>query len=325
MPEFVMGEMDSDLLDKKGFFCFVKENSIAGSWMWRKILRTREVAKKFHRVKANNGKFTSFWYGNWSSLGPLKDLLGARGTLSMGIPENSTVADVFQNHRRKNHRIVILNRVEEKIEKIKSENLQVNDIALRKSKESYNPFFSSRNTWLLIRKEHSVQEWSKGIWFKHATPKYPFHVWTAMQNRSSTCDRMMKWNSAIDPMRVLCKQDFETRDHMFYICLFSCQIWRKLVKEILLARYTEKWEEIVAILLDKRLERVKLFLLRYTFQATTHSIWRERNRRRHGEKELPYILLTKIIDKNVRNRLSTIKRIGDHKLESGLRVWFDTR
>ena len=97
------------------------------------------------------------------------------------------------------------------------------------------------------------------------------------------------------------------------------------MKGLLLTRYTEKWEEIVAIFLDKRLERVKLFLLRYTFQAIAHSIWRERNRRRHGEKELTHILLTKIIDKNVRNRLSTIKSLGDHKLESGPRVWLDTR
>lgn len=243
----------------------------------------------------------------------------------MGISDSSTVADVIQNHRRRNHRVVILNRVEEELERIKTENLQGEDIALWKNKDSYKPVFSSRSTWLMIRKEHSVQAWSKGIWFKHATPKFSFHVWTAMQNRLSTCDRVMKWNPAIDPKCVLCKQDIESRDHLFYTCPFSGQIWRKLVKGLLLARYTGKWEEIVAILLDQRIDRVKLFLLRYTFQATAHSIWRERNRRRHGEKELPPTLLTKVIDKNVRNRLSTIKRLGDHKLESGLRVWFDTR
>lgn len=177
----------------------------------------------------------------------------------------------------------------------------------------------------MIRKEHNVQTWSKGVWFKHATPKFSFHVWTAMQNRLSTCDRMMKWNSAIDPKCILCKREIETRDHLFYTCSFSGQIWSKLVKGLLLARYTENWEEIITIMLDKRIDRVKLFLLRYAFQAAAHSIWRERNRRRHGEKELPHILLAKIIDKNVRNRLSTIKRQGDYRMESGLRVWFETR
>ena len=68
-----------------------------------------------------------------------------------------------------------------------------------------------------------------------------------------------------------------------------------------------------------------MFLLRYAFKASAHAIWREKNRRRHGEKELPNTLLIKTIDKNVRNRLSTIKRQGDHKMNAGLSVWFGSR
>lgn len=313
-------------LIRKGSFWTVKENSTSGSWMWRKILRTRETAKSFHRVGVKNGASTSFWYDNWSSLGCLKDLLGTRGCIVMGIAENTTVAEAILIHRRRNHREPILNRVEEEMEKVKTENIQTDDIALWKSKAgSYKSSFSSKNTWLLIRKEYIIQRWSKGVWFKHATPKYAFHVWTAMQDRLSTCDRMLKWNPAIDPVCVLCKQEVETRDHLFYSCSYSSQVWQKLMKGLLLTRYTENWEEIVALLLDKRQDRVKLFLLKYTFQAAAHSIWRERNSRRHGEKQLPHTLLTKIIDKNVRNRLSTIKRKGDQKLEGGLRMWFATR
>jgi len=98
-----------------------------------------------------------------------------------------------------------------------------------------------------------------------------------------------------------------------------------LVRGLLRYKYTEDWEEIVALLLENNLDSVKLFLLRYAFQASAHSIWRERNRRRHGEKELPNTLLIKTIDKNVRNRLSTIKRLGDHKMDAGLSVWFGSR
>lgn len=79
------------------------------------------------------------------------------------------------------------------------------------------------------------------------------------------------------------------------------------------------------LLLDSREERVRLFLLRYAFQAATHTIWWERNRRRHREEQYPYSLLLKTIDKTVRNRLSTIRRQGDHKMEEGLQMWFSTR
>lgn len=277
-------------------------------------------------MEVNNGAATSFWYDHWSSMGRLKDLLGERGFVDMGIPENLTIAEAIQSHRRRNHRVVILNRVKEEIEKVKSKSLQMEDMALWKSNaESYKTSFSSNNTWQLIRKEYVKQGWSKGVWFKYDTPKYSFHVWTAMQDRLSTCDRILKWNPAIDPTCVLCEQEMETRNHLFYSCSYSREVWQKLTKGLLLGRYTEKWEEIGTLLLDESQDRVKLYLLRYTFQAAAHSIWRERNCRRHGEKHLPHTLLVKVIDKNVRNRLSTIKRQGGYKLEGGLRMWFGSR
>lgn len=42
-------------------------------------------------------------------------------------------------------------------------------------------------------------------------------------------------------------------------------------------------------------------------------------------KERPFTLFLKTIDKNVRNRLSTIKRQGDRKMDAGLGVWFGSR
>lgn len=313
-------------LIRKGSFWSVKENSTIGSWMWKKILKTRDAAKEFHRVEVKNGESTSFWYDHWCTMGRLKDLLGERSYIDMGIPETWTVAEVIQKHRRRRHRVVILNLVEEEIEKLKSRRLKCMDVAVWKNREErYKPNFSSKSTWLLVRKEHILQRWSKCVWFKHATPKYSFHAWTAMLDRLSTCDRMLKWNQAIDPICVLCKQEGETRNHLFFSCAYSSYIWQKLIGGLLGTRYTERWEDIIEIMLDLRQDRVKLFLIRYAFQAAIHSIWRERNYRRHGDKQIPHMLLAKVIDKNVRNRLSTIQRQGDKKMEKGLQVWFGTR
>lgn len=56
-----------------------------------------------------------------------------------------------------------------------------------------------------------------------------------------------------------------------------------------------------------------------------HSLWKERNSRRHGEKPLSSDQLTRIIDKAVRNRISSIKQMGDAKFEDTLQAWFDAR
>lgn len=70
---------------------------------------------------------------------------------------------------------------------------------------------------------------------------------------------------------------------------------------------------------------IQRFIIRYALQLTVYSIWRERNRRRHGETALPYDLLAGMIEKNMRNSLTTIQRKGDSELEGGMRYWFSTR
>ena len=152
----------------------------------------------------------------------------------------------------------------------------------------------------------ATQGWNRGVWFKHATPKYSFHIWTAMRDRLSTCDRMLKWNPTINPICVLCQQSMETRNHLFFSCSYSSQILQKLVRGLLQSRYTDEWEDIVTLLLDNRQEYVRLLLSRYTFQATAHTIWWERNMKKHGDMQHPI-------------------HYADHHKMAGLRVWFGTR
>ena len=51
-------------------------------------------------------------------------------------------------------------------------------------------------------------------------------------------------------------------------------------------------------------ERLKtmVFIARYILQSTVHTVWREKNRRRHGEALCPATLLIRRIDKNMRNK-----------------------
>lgn len=91
-----------------------------------------------------------------------------------------------------------------------------------------------------------MQDWSKCVLFKHATPKYSFHIWTARLDRLSTCDRMLKWNPAIDPVCVLCKEEVETKNHMFFSCAYTSQVWQKLMRGLLCVRYTEVGEILLS-------------------------------------------------------------------------------
>ena len=74
-------------------------------------------------------------------------------------------------------------------------------------------------------------------------------------------------------------------------------------------------------------ERLKtmVFIARYILQSTVHTVWREKNRRRHGEALCPATLLIRRIDKNMRNKFTVIQRGGDKSYDGGMATWFATR
>lgn len=60
-------------------------------------------------------------------------------------------------------------------------------------------------------------------------------------------------------------------------------------------------------------------------ESTIHAIWKEKNRRRHGETQFPETLLIRSLDKNMRNRFTTIQRGADKEYEGGMATWFSTK
>nr|VDD55276.1 unnamed protein product [Brassica oleracea] len=73
------------------------------------------------------------------------------------------------------------------------------------------------------------------------------------------------------------------------------------------------------------MEKKKLFCLRYAFQAALYALWRERNKLKHEDKLMPMEVLKKMIDKGVRNKLSSVRSKGIRGMEGGLQFWFVTR
>lgn len=144
----------------------------------------------FYRVEVRDGKKASFWHEMWSSLGSLKEVLRDRGYIDMMILINATVAK-SRNHRRRRHRITILNRVEEEIEKYKANLTHEEDVSLwRNEKGQYKRQFCTKETWMSIREKYQVFDWYPVVWFKYTTPKFSFITWLTMKGRLSTCDRM---------------------------------------------------------------------------------------------------------------------------------------
>ncbi|CAL9243028.1 unnamed protein product [Arabidopsis halleri] len=136
---------------------------------------------------------------------------------------------------------------------------------------------------------------------------------------------MLKWRGGPTGMCVLCQNCIESRNHLFFECDFSSTVWAALAHGLLKSRYTTDWQLLIDIISTNQFTKVEAFLTRYVIQAVVYAIWRERNGRRHGESAQTAERITAWVDKQIRNRISAIRLMGDKRYEKAYQFWIQTR
>lgn len=219
-----------------------------------------------------------------------------------------------------------MNDIEKVLENVKrTQGNTGKDVALWRRNSGYKPIFSTYETWQLTREAGVLCTWGAGIWFSQATQKFVFMAWLAMRNRLATMDRVAGWSQGVDTTCVLCNNAPESRNHFFFECPFSSQLWAHLTRGFLQRSFSTNWDAVVRLIIAPGMGKQKRFCLRYAFQLALYTLWRERNKRRHGEKAMPLQVLAKLTEKAIRNKLSLLQSKRAKGYEGVLQYWFSTR
>lgn len=311
-------------LIRKCSYWSVNEKSARGSWMWKKLLKLRPLASSLSRVEINSGSNSSFWFDVWSQIGRIIDLTGERGTMDLGIPINSSVEKAIQLYRSKRHRAPSLQLIDKEIMRPRNRGLNdLDDICLWKRENGdFQEGFSTAQTWNSIRTQAPKVFWFKGVWFSGATPKFSFHVWVAIHNRLATGDRIIRWNPQAINTCWLCKASSESRDHLFFECAYSREVWLGLTKDMAGNRRIYEWSNVVHEVVRGLNGKLLTFLYRFCFQATVYAIWKERNVRRVGDSAQNASCLIAQLDRMIRNKISSLRKKKGSKYEKAMVIWF---
>ncbi|GJY93858.1 putative non-LTR retroelement reverse transcriptase [Tanacetum coccineum] len=108
-------------LIRNNSFWALKDNMIAGSWIWKKLLKYRDMARMFYKVEVKCGYSISFWHDSWCSLGCLFDLFGQRGFIELGVSDQTSLGEVMETDRTRIHRNALLSQVEQEILMLKEQ------------------------------------------------------------------------------------------------------------------------------------------------------------------------------------------------------------
>jgi len=165
-------------------------------------------------------------------LGPLIHLTGDLGPRVSGLPRNASVADALRdgvwwiNGSRSRNPIIQL--LKNCLPLSSVVNLQVDaedDLFMWKvggSEASVG--FSSAATWIHLNPVGEKVDWHKAIWFKGRIPKHAFISWVNIRHRLPTRDKLLSWGLHVPSLCLLCNAFDETRQHLFFDCVFAGEI-----------------------------------------------------------------------------------------------------
>lgn len=183
--------------------------------------------------------------------------------------------------------------------------------------------FSTAKTWQALHPPTAMVPWANSVWFKDRIPKHAFIVWVAAWNRLHTRDRLRRWGFQLPSVCILCNEQEETRDHLFFQCDFSGEIWSFFTARVNLnppPLFADCLRWIHSTSTDKNVS----LIIKLLFQASIYFIWSERNARIHSDVHKSPSQITKEIERIIRARLDPLSRLerSPITLPSPLSSWF---
>ncbi|KAL0896691.1 hypothetical protein Bca101_080652 [Brassica carinata] len=263
--------------------------------------------------EVGSGYTASFWQDNWTSVGPLIEVVGERGPQVTGLSISAHVVDALSSDgwwldrsRSRSPLITLLKACLPDAQAILTS--EVDDrYVWYPNEERGSGRFSSRETWRALFPSPPEVFWHKAVWFSGRIPKHAFLYWIAARDGMVTRDKLIRWGLGVPSNCVLCSGQDEDRQHLFFDCAFSKQVWEYFMSRLNM-NPPQSFEAVLRWLLAPSRDKNVLLIIRLLFQAVVYLIWKERNQRIHNAVEKAPSILIAEIKQTIRLRLDPIAR-----------------
>lgn len=303
------------------FWRIKKKNNY--SWMANKILKAKDCVYSWIKMRVGNDSSCRFWWDNWSPFGKLLDFLNEGNKTRLGIPLASRLEDLcidgawsLPPARTENQVLLhaylttlFLNNEEDTYE------WEINGNVITK--------FSTGFFYDCLREVTASLPWVKSVWIKGGIPRHSFLCWLFCLNRCPTKNRLIQWGINTDPTCLLCQTAPESRDHLYYQCSFSWDLWQCVAQR---CQFTaaQQWTQTVTDLQSLPAAGSYTQLVLLAWQSTMYYLWAERNNRLHNSSFRSGDSIFLQIDSSIRNRISSRRDQNPGNSSRMLQMLFST-
>ncbi|XP_022042086.1 uncharacterized protein LOC110944747 [Helianthus annuus] len=261
-------------------------------------------------MSVRSGRQTNVWSDNWCTLSPIRAFITPRAIANAGFSLDTKVADVIADD---GHWLwpqawydlfpVLINISPVQITP------DVNDRLCWKDLEGNLQGFSSWEVWNCLRNRCQRITWASSVWFSQCIPRHSFHLWLVVKNKLKTQDRMAVWEAGSETnLRLmccpLCNYDRDSRNHLFFQCVYASEVWRKVKSLVDMDDVTDSWDSIIQWMdLNAHSRTAESIICRIVVAASTYFVWQERNSRLFNQNRRSASVLAKVIIDTVRLKI----------------------
>ncbi|CAL9244955.1 unnamed protein product [Arabidopsis halleri] len=277
------------------------------SWNWKCLLKLRVLAENFVKCTIGNGRRASFWFDNWTPLSPLINSIGTDGPRNLRVPLNAKVCDTCNQDGWS-----LTNPRSEESLRLHTYLTTISLPSDTQKKDTYDwvvdgktyAGYSSKAMWAVLRPRAAAVGWFSSVWFKGATPRHAFTMWTANLDRLPTKSRLLGWGMNIDPTCGLCSLHLECRDHLLLSCDFALFIWNAVCIRLQLPQVSfSSWPDLLDWTRTKHVNSPST-LRKLVAQSVIYAIWKQRNNHLHNQTYILPSLIFKEIDREIKNSIT---------------------
>ena len=180
--------------------------------------------------------------------------------------------------------------------------------------------FKTGELYAYLCAERADVQWSKAVWFSGGIPWHNFHTWLLVLDRIPTRDRLISWGINVDANCLLCNSMPESRNHLFFSCSFSFQLWSKVASRLEI-QPQRGWEDTLNQMTALHLQKSHRLLVLTAWQATTYWLWNERNARLHSNTFRSVDSIFKLLDRQLINKVQSFRELNPRRSSQMMQRW----
>lgn len=180
--------------------------------------------------------------------------------------------------------------------------------------------FSTGQVYRELKHHSPIVPWHKAVWSPRGIPRQNFLTWLLVQNRCPTRDRLLSWGLSTDPLCMLCNAATESRDHIFFHCPYSWNIWTRIAARAGHSPDRDWSSELSNMQSINGARHIKIIRL-LAWQGTLYYIWLERNSRLHRQIFKTMDSITAQIESTIRSKISALRHQSPRLSSSLFAVW----